>query len=221
MTKVQPKTILAVTVVAAAAVALALVAPLVVAWKSDRDFKNSFVLADPTTQNLIVRAYLSQLDQQVTWCPENEGCSDFTTYFDRHAAQLLPISTPEPIDEYTILTARDDTLIDRSNLDIPLPLQQLLQRSVDDVTYNSDPQVPGVIYIPAPEDRPALREPKSCSSLPYARLVKMSRAAVSLTTNQAVSLVQTFYCDWEPGMHVVRFVHGASGWRVEHGGDGA
>lgn len=106
-----------------------------------------------------------------------------------------------------------------SSITVPVPLQELLQSSVGTLTHNPDPQVPNTIYAASPEDRPDLRTPGSCDRSPNIRLVKMSRAAIDLTTEQAISYVQTFYCGGEPGMRVIRFVKSETGWQVaqDHG----
>ncbi len=214
MAKFQATKVLRIVIVLTALISVALVLPLVVGWWSERVAMNGFVLADSQTQERIVQSYLRNLESEPPLCSPSGECIRYKTYFDKMSAQLLPVETEKLPDQFVALTMGEATLVDRANPQIPIPLQELLQRSVVLQTHNVDPRVPGITYVSAPQERPPLGTQEACSASPTARLVRISRAAVHIATNQAVSLVLVFYCGGNPGISVVRFVRQNTDWRV-------
>ena len=195
----------------------ALMYPVIKVFWSDfqekRAIDRDFVLATESEQVMIVRSYLERQLKDEALCGIG-GCPPKSLYFDRSAAVLLPIESPEPWEKFETRSAFSDrSLFDRPFTTVPIPLQELLDESTKYRSENVDPRIPGIVYVDDPENLPELGDREICRS--GTRLVRISRAAIHQPGDMAVALIETTYCDKSQGTYVAQFKRSGNEWSEE------
>ena len=183
--------------------------------QKQRAQEREFVIASDYDQRKIVRSLLIKEMQKPPLCAPSGICPEEPIYLDRFAAVLRSADDPEPWRKYeTRSLGRDGALVNRGDVSVPLPLQELLDRVTQVQTYNADPMLPGLTYVSDAESLPSLGEPDSCSESMSPRLVRVSSAAVQKSAGAAIVLVARRWCDGSGSHRVTRLKREGSDWRV-------
>ena len=213
LNSVKPTRVLVATGLFVLVSGAAVIWPLVAHHVRQREELRSFQVADDSLQIDIVRAYLEHELHRPPLIVAGRKLEE-VLYFDTKAAALCSLDHPTPCDQLEFLSAeRDGALVDAADITMPVELQRLLDRITSLRTYNIDPRVTGVTTLgtTGPEN---LAE--ACAGHPsrQARLVRISRGAVSASDGRAIAMVLDRYCDNSGGMHVIKFHREGAKWVV-------
>ena len=214
MFSVKASSILITSAALIAFAAGALLYPLAAHRWAEMAEARKFIVASDSTQTEIVRSYLyHELKQRPLASISTYALEPI--FFDRRSAVLRPIDASEPWEEFEIRSAnRKGALVDRANTSIPVPLQELLDRTTLSQEYNSDPHVPGVVYVDARHNLPVLGLSEICTETSRPRIIRISRSVVHEPGDLAIALVGFTFCDRSTGMQVIKFTRDGAKWRV-------
>lgn len=182
---------------------------------AQRAEQRNFVLASELDQSAIVRGFLLNEQKKALLCSPSGVCPEEPIYFDRMSAVLRTVDSPESPNKYELRAA--DTgyrLINRADQSLPVPLQELLDRSKHVQTHNPNPMLSGIIYVDEPSELPRLGESDSCTESFSPRLVRIGQAAIHQPGNLAIALVAITYCDGSGGFRIAKFERDKQGWHV-------
>ena len=176
-----------------------------------RDFHH----ASELDQKAIMRGYLENELELPPLCSPSGECPREAIYFDQLSAVLHSVDSEVPPHKYEVRALdREDTIAELAPPLLPRPLLTVLGQSTRVQSLNSDPKVPGIIYVGEPSGMPIFGSSGSCSNSAIPRLIRMSRAAVSRPADTAVAFITTTYCDGSPGMRIKKFRRNGNTWSV-------
>ena len=222
MPKIRAPIILRLSVALGVAAASGIALPLAVgakdAWERRRAMEADFVSASPLDQQQIARSFLLKEIAKPPLCSPDGLCPEEPLYFDRHSAVHRSLSDPAPWLPYELRAVEPlEPLVNPGDWSLPLPLRELLERTVQVPTENDDPMLPNVMYVADQGHLPQLGSHEDrgiCTDRYSPRLVRVSRAAVQESAGLAVALVTTSYCGGGSWVRVATFKREAAGWRA-------
>lgn len=183
--------------------------------KASRADERDFVPASDSDQAVIVRTLLKSLLKNRQCLPMEQECPSHPIYFDRVSATLRSMDQGESWSKYEVVTIRPEgSLFKRGDHWRPLPLQELLDNLSQIQTYNTDPALPGIIFVDSTDELQSLGEHGECNESLNPKLVRISRAAVQESAGIALALMSKTWCDGSGALEVAELRRDETRWRV-------